>query len=105
DQDILSQPAQNDAAITASDLQALAATLNGDVQLEMGNPQQYFNGGHFSLNLSLSDVAADFGGSGTQAYLDFVQFFNPNGNGSRNKNPVRTTDPAHTYYLHDHSTN
>jgi hypothetical protein len=37
------------------------------------------------------------------AYIDFEHLFNPSGNGKRYSSPVPTTDPYHTYYLHDHS--
>ena len=99
--DILGITAQKDAAITPADLLALQATLASDAQNDLGN----FNGGHFFLDLSLSSVANDFGGSSTAAYTDFIGLFDPSGNGRRYPNPVATTDPNHSYYLHDHSTN
>jgi RHS repeat-associated protein len=108
-QDIFSITAQKDAGITPSDLLALGLTITSDVQSEMLNTGAYFNGGHFFLDLSLSSVANDFGGTDTLAFKDFQKLFNPssflfpNGNGRRYPTPVPTTDPNHTYYLHDHN--
>jgi hypothetical protein len=110
-QDILGITAQKDAAITGADLLALGATIGADIQSEMTHPIDFFNGGHFALDLALSSVASDFGGSNTAAYQDFVHLFNPpsifnsSGNGSRYPTPVPTTDPSHSYYLHDHNNN
>ena len=103
--DILSITAQKDADITAADLTALQNTLDRDALSELANPTTFFKGGHFFLDLSLSSVAADFGGAGTAAYTDFINLFDPNGNGRRYSDPVLTTDPSHKYHLHDHSTN
>jgi hypothetical protein len=83
--DILGITAQKDAAITPADLLALQATLASDAQNDLGN----FNGGHFFLDLSLSSVANDFGGSSTAAYIDFTNLFNPNKDGSRYPDPSR----------------
>lgn len=102
-QDVLSITAQKDAAITGADLLALSATIGSDIQGEMSHPIDFFNGGHFSLDLSLGSVANDFGGSSAAAYTDFIALFDPSGNGRRYPNPVPTTDPNHSYYLHDHS--
>ncbi len=32
-----------------------------------------------------------------------LQLFDPDGRGKRYSDPVPTTDPNHTYYLHDHN--
>ena len=103
--DILGITAQKDAAITPADLLALGATLGSDAQSELGSPTSFFQGGHFFLDLSLSSVASDFGGASTAAYTDFIALFDPSGNGRRYPTAVPTTDPNHSYYLHDHSTN
>ena len=104
-QDVLGITAQKDAAITPADLLALVATLASDIANEMLDPTSFFQGGHFFLDLSLASVAQDFGGSATAAYADFVNLFDPSGNGRRYPDPVPTTDPSHKYYLHDHSVN
>jgi RHS repeat-associated protein len=101
--DILGITAQKDAAITGADLLALGATLGSDVESEMLNPTAFFNGGHFFLGVSNSSIESDLGGPYSLAFKDFEQLFNPNGNGRRYPTPVPTTDPAHNYYLHDHS--
>jgi hypothetical protein len=56
-QDILSITAQKDGAITPADLLALSATIGSDIQSEMLDPLDYFNGGHFSLDLSGASIA------------------------------------------------
>ena len=103
-QDVLGITAQKDAAITPADLLALVATLASDIANEMLDPTSFFQGGHFFLELSLASVAQDFGVA-TAAYADFVNLFDPSGNGRRYPDPVPTTDPSHKYYLHDHSVN
>ncbi len=101
-QDILGITAQKDGAITAGEMTALQQTIETDILGELANPLKFFNGGHFSLDLTGASIASDLGGTGSLAYKDFEQLFNPNNNGQRYGSPVPTTDPNHTYYLHDH---
>jgi RHS repeat-associated protein len=106
-QDILSITVQMDAAITPADLLALSATITTDIRNETDNLLAFFHGGHFSLDITLTSILSDFGGGDAQnnlAYQDFRQLFDPHGDGRRYPNAVPTTGPAHTYYLHDHST-
>jgi len=102
-QDILGITSQKDGAITAGEMTALQQTIGTDILGELANPLKFFNGGHFSLNLGGGDIASDLGGTGSLAYQDFEQIFNPGKNGKRYTSPVPTTDPNHTYYLHDHA--
>jgi RHS repeat-associated protein len=108
-QDIIGITALKDPAATAGDSAALSQTISSDVSQEMAaetlDPAAYFDGGHFSLNLDLESVAQDLGGMTSLAYQDFKNLFDPNGNGRRYPTAVPTTDPSHSYYLHDHSTN
>jgi hypothetical protein len=98
--DVLGITTAKDASATASEIQALAGTLNSDAGLEEQTPLSFFVGGHFNLDVSLSAIALDLGGAGSAADNSFLTLFKGKTFDGVRQGPVQTTDPNHNYWLH-----